>query len=72
MDRTLVSSSSLRSVGYDKVSLVLEIEFVDGGVYQYSDVPVQEYTSLMAARSLGGYFAKQIKTGGYPCRPISR
>ncbi len=43
MDRTPVSSSNLASVGYDSESMVLEIEFLNGSVYQYFDAPENEY-----------------------------
>ena len=46
MDRTPVSSSNLASVGYDPSTKTLEIEFNDGAVYQYDDVPESEYTGL--------------------------
>ncbi|MEA3207487.1 MAG: hypothetical protein QOE70_544 [Chthoniobacter sp.] len=72
MKRTPVSSSSLRAVGYDEAASILEVEFVDGGVYEYSNVPAKEYTSLMAASSIGSYFATHIKKGGYSCRRLSR
>ena len=71
MNRVPVSSSSLRSVGYDEAASVLEVEFVDGGVYEYSNVPVRQHLSLMSASSIGSYFATNIKKGGYPCRRLS-
>ena len=39
MQRTHVSSSNLESVDYDPSARVLEIAFLNGGVYQYSGVP---------------------------------
>jgi len=56
-----VSSSNLRSVGYDPKTRVLEIEFHSGGIYQYSGVPESEYNALMNATSKGSYFAHNIK-----------
>ena len=35
MIRQPVSSSNIRSIGYDSMSSTLEIEFHSGGVYQY-------------------------------------
>jgi hypothetical protein len=71
MKRVPVSSSSLRSVGYDDAAAILEVEFVDGGVYEYSNAPAKEYVNLMSASSIGSYFAKHVK-GGYPCHRLSR
>ena len=56
MDRVPVASTSIRSVGYDEGSQILEIEFKSGGVYQYLNVPEQVHSSLMNASSKGCYF----------------
>jgi hypothetical protein len=40
MLRTPVSSSALRSVGYDPQTQTLEIEFNSAEVYQYFNVPL--------------------------------
>ncbi len=54
MQRQQVDSSNLKSIGYEKQ--VLEIEFQNGDVYQYFDVPKDEYIALMNAESHGKYF----------------
>lgn len=61
MKRQPVSSSNLRSVGYDASSETLEIEFHSGGTYQYSQVPASIYQGLMQAESHGRYFHAHIK-----------
>ncbi|MCA9933042.1 MAG: KTSC domain-containing protein [Ardenticatenaceae bacterium] len=61
MKRTAVSSSNLASVGYDPESQILEIEFNSGRVYQYFDVPQDEYDGLMNADSHGRYFNQNIR-----------
>lgn len=63
--RMPVNSSSLASVGYDHFSGTLEIEFHDGAVYQYFNVPAYVYTGLMSMGSHGYYFQTFIKNGGY-------
>lgn len=65
MERQYVSSSNIASIGYDSDSMILEIEFLRGAVYQYYDVPQSIYDGLMAADSHGKYFAAYIKKGGY-------
>jgi len=65
MTRQSVNSSNLRSVGYDPVYSVLEVEFNDGGLYQYHAVPENQYNSLMRASSHGEYFDAHIKKGPY-------
>lgn len=63
MIRERVVSSNLCSVGYDADSGVLEIEFHNGRVYRYFDVPEKVYKELMRARSLGSYFSEKIRSG---------
>ena len=70
MNRTQISSSNLRSVGYDPTSAILEVEFRHGGVYQYSEVPAARYAGLMSAYSHGRYFDQFIKGGRYSYRQI--
>jgi len=70
MIRQPVSSSNLESVGYDPDSAMLEIEFHDGSIYQYSGVPQDVHTALMAAASLGSFLHKHIK-GKYPYKKVS-
>jgi len=69
MKRETVSSSSLESVGYDAKQRVLEVEFIHGAVYQYFDVPLAEYESLLNADSLGRYFNGNIR-GNFDYRQI--
>lgn len=63
MKRTQVDSTNLASVGYDPAKQILEIEFNHGGIYQYFDVPLDEYEGLMDADSHGRYFVYNIKDG---------
>ena len=61
MERTPVSSSDIASIGYDEDSQILEIEFNNGSVYQYSSVPTGEHDGIMNAGSKGKYFHANIK-----------
>lgn len=40
---------------------MLELEFHSGEIYEYFDVPPHVHDELMAADSLGGYFARHIR-----------
>jgi KTSC domain len=60
MQRTVVISSMIRSVGYDERHSLLEIEFTSGKIYQYEAVPEQVYRGLMSAASKGRFFEDQI------------
>jgi hypothetical protein len=70
MDRDYVSSSNLRSVGYDPEDEILEIEFHSGSIYQYFNVPEYRYEGLMNASSKGSYFDAYIKKGNHRYRRI--
>jgi hypothetical protein len=61
MERVSVSSSNIAAVGHDESSQTLEIEFLNGSVYEYYDVPEYVYQELISAPSVGGYFAQRIK-----------
>ena len=61
MERTPVSSSNIASVGYDEDNQILEIEFNDGSIYQYSGVPSSEHDGIMNADSKGKYLHANIK-----------
>ncbi len=69
MLRQPVTSSHLQSVGYDPASRILEVEFTNGSIYQYTGVPAAIYQELMAAPSHGTYFAQYIRTR-YPYKRI--
>jgi len=47
MVRQLVSSTNVRSIGYDDATDTLAVEFHSGGIYQYFDVPKTVYAALM-------------------------
>jgi hypothetical protein len=55
------ASSLIKSMGYDEDSFKLEIEFQNGKVYSYQDVPVQIYHSLAMADSVGKAFTRLVK-----------
>jgi len=69
VDRLPVDSSNLAAVGYDPETRTLEIEFRNGRVYRYFDVPSDVYEELMAADTLGGYFNRNIRNR-YPFEQI--
>ncbi len=61
MLRHAVVSTSIRSVGYDPDTEILEIEFQSGGVYQYIGVPRMVYEGLLVAPSHGRYFQEFVR-----------
>lgn len=51
----------IRSIGYDSLRLLLEIEFTSQKIYQYEYVPEHVFRELMSADSKGRYFEQAIK-----------
>jgi hypothetical protein len=70
MQRQIVKSSNVRSIGYDASTGTLEVEFQSGGKYQYFSVPETLYVAFMRASSKGRYLKDHIKDR-YRCRKIS-
>lgn len=61
MDRRSVPSSNLSSVGYDKSTETLEVQFHNGSVFHYHDVPAEIHGQLINARSVGSFFSSNIR-----------
>ena len=66
MERQPVSSSNLVSVGYEPASETLEIEFKNGHIYQYYNVPQIMFDQLIQAPSVGTFFNANIRNA-YAC-----
>ena len=61
MDRKNVGSSSIRSVGFDERNRVLEVEFNDGRINQYSGVSAEIHRRLIGAPSIVSYFRDNVE-----------
>jgi hypothetical protein len=65
MIRDPVASSNVASIGYDPDSETLEIEFSNGSIYQYFNVPSGLNEQLMVAPSKGQFLNAYIRNA-YP------
>lgn len=54
-------SRLLATIAYDHNQAVLHLEFCDGTVYQYFQVPRQTYQDLLQADSKGTYFNRYVR-----------
>ena len=61
ISRQPVQSTAIAKVGYSKRRHILEIEFVNGAVYRYFDVPLPVYRDLMSAESKARFYDSNIK-----------
>jgi hypothetical protein len=65
MNRDSVMSSNIASIGYDEAACTLEVEFVNGTVYQYYNVGVALYEQFKHAPSKGQFLNTNIRNA-YP------
>lgn len=61
MERKQVSSSRIRSVGYDPAARTLQVEFNNGDVFDYQPVPEDVYRRMMSATSIASFFEDRIE-----------
>ncbi len=59
--RKPLKSSKLRAAGYDEGRRVMQIEFVNGDIYEYSSVSSELYRQLMASPSPNSFFEDKIE-----------
>lgn len=57
-----VISDMIASIGYDKDDESLYMEFHNGQVYEYYDVPENVFNNLKETKSPGTYFYKAIRS----------
>lgn len=65
MDRSYVASTNVASIGYDEATETLEVEFLNGSIYQYYNVPISIYEQMMQVGSKGKFLNMYIKNA-YP------
>lgn len=59
--RRPVESSAIAAVGYSKQRRALEIEFRNGAIYRYLDVPPEVHEALIDARSKARFYDQNIR-----------
>jgi hypothetical protein len=69
IQRFVVRSSMIASVGYDSITGVLEMEYCNGSLYRYFAVPRAIFDRLIAAPSKGTFINNFIRDR-YPCERI--
>lgn len=63
--RQQVASTNVASIGYDEQSETLEVEFLNGNIYQYFNVSLALYEQLLASPSKGQFLNANIRNA-YP------
>jgi uncharacterized protein len=65
MEREMITSSNIVSIGYDSATETLEVEFAKTGIYQYYNVPESIHQQFMEADSKGAFLNSHIRNA-YP------
>jgi hypothetical protein len=72
MELTPVVSSNMAAVGYDAIQNVLVVQFKGNEKqYPYHGVSPELHAEMMAAPSIGSFFARNIK-GRFPNEPLPK
>ena len=61
MQRTPVTSTNIRSIGYDSQSATLEVEFTSSDVYQYFNVPEHLFQQFLHTSSYGQFLNNNLR-----------
>jgi hypothetical protein len=61
MDRISVNHNEFRTVGYEPLELLMEVEFQDGRIYLFSDIPMALYDSFIAADNMSDFYHTHIE-----------
>jgi len=61
IDLEPVTSSNLAAYGYDGAKKILAVEFKNGHIYHYADVPPETALGFLNADSKGSFYGKMIR-----------
>ena len=61
MEMQAVESKMFRAVGYDSETQTLHVQFGNGNVYAYQNVPEDLYQRFLQAESKGKFFSIEIR-----------
>lgn len=66
-----VTSSNIKSIGWDHELSILYVEFKNGKMYAYKGVPEEVYADFIHSESAGKFFYAQIK-GNFECEKVEK
>jgi hypothetical protein len=55
-----VNSTAVDEVTYDENKKIMIVKFHNGRIYEYSQVPKEEYETVIHAKSVGTYMNEEI------------
>jgi hypothetical protein len=59
--QSVTGSSQIKAIGYNSKKMLLEVEFHNGGTYQYHPVTEEAYIEMNNADSVGKWFWANIR-----------
>ena len=59
-----VNSSNVRNIGYDADHSIMQVDYTTGERYQYFDIPMKEYETVLFGRWGTRYRANQTHSVG--------
>lgn len=62
MRHIIAKSSNIQAIDYNEDESSLSVEFKNGSIYKYFDVPDDIPTSMITASSVGRFFIQNIKS----------
>jgi hypothetical protein len=65
----MVVSTEIEWIGYEEKKNMLQVEFIEGGTYQYQNVPKVVFDQFLQAPSHGRFFESSVK-GKYSYRKV--
>lgn len=70
LEKYFIDSKNVRRIKYYDVTSILEVQFLNGKIYHYFNVPEMVFESAMTAMSIGQFLQAHIK-GHYTYQLIS-
>ncbi|MBS0548645.1 MAG: KTSC domain-containing protein [Proteobacteria bacterium] len=64
-ERESVASSNIASIGYDEPAQTLEVEFINGAIYQYYNVSSDIFAAFKESPSKGSFLNLYLRNA-YP------
>ena len=69
MRMTAIDSTAITLVGYDRTNRILRLQYTNGRIYDYPDVPPEIYRQLLNAESAGEFVNLEVKPN-YDCSEV--
>jgi hypothetical protein len=69
MRMTPIESTAIARAGYDPAKRILRLQYTNGRIYDYLDVPPEIYKQLLNADSAGEFVNLEVKPN-YDCSEV--